>query len=803
MIKIKHDIQSKDKKTGVLGFWGAKSPNSLVPDMNQLKRIMSEEKNVGLHECLVGDTFKPFADYDKKYKDADEYTENVLSDLNYAMDAMQELFPGGQVHMFVSNGFDKKNDVWKGSAHFTVTDYGYYPTAKDVWSVVKTCEWKEIGFDEQVYGLNHSLRLPYCKKPGDDRVLRRAVFGDNGNLRFYEVDFTKLEDGLVTVGSGDKLVGNPIEQVAKKVRAPDAEDHESDDEEEESDWKKWNFDMAKDVINRLNDDRAATHGQRTAGICSILHLAKLLRKVTKFRELAHLFAKKDSSYSEDQTDQDYDYFNKKAAAGKPRTFASLIKFANEDSPVEKEDELDEDCAVVPTYYKDLRKLLSTKPSLRQVQQHMLGCLRFCASRGEETWYQNEENGWYPIAKNSKNFPFGSMSSNMKYNKTTQMEILVDLKQTPIFEKHCLTGGSQFYPYFGDADHPKDIINTFVEWPWTVGQAIETDAVKLFLGHIRMLFPVLGEYIISAFAKKLQFPRWRLEKLIIGYGRIGGEGKTTLEKVASRLFGNAHVLPCSRTGKILGEGGSKFNPQAESALVVFIQEAKADGASITCSDEFKGWVNGEWQNIRDLYSKPRKARNYSLPFLWTNNVNAIKVDPAWLRRLAAEMVSDEKIWDADYFVRVNALATNDTAIQEIYNWLIHLDVSQFDANVIPVSKYMEQLKESSLTPLQQWVVELCNGERDSLFEIKNGGNVTAPTKELYRDYKAFCGDMGFLALGVTGHRAQMMVLDIEQKQITMDDNSRPQCFVIDAKTVEIVLQKMQRDRTFTLLRPKLG
>jgi len=299
MISIIYDVKSrKDKKNPAseVGYWGAKAEQTVVHTMEVLKMLMAEAKNTGMHEVLMGNRSKPYADYDNKYESKEDYDANVLSDLDMAKDIMLDLFPG-KLHMFVSNGFDPKKQKWKGSAHFTVTEFGHYPLAKDVWERIKTCDWKEIGFNDQVYGKPGKqalLRLPYCKKPGDNRILRRAEFTDEGDLKYFDIDFETLADGLVTIPSDPKL-----ESIYVGEKKPNAVNDEEDSDDEDEDWSRFTYEKALAVIERLADHRADDHDKRTRGICSIIHLGRALKKMRKFRELRAMPACREEAQDSD------------------------------------------------------------------------------------------------------------------------------------------------------------------------------------------------------------------------------------------------------------------------------------------------------------------------------------------------------------------------------------------------------------------------------------------------------------------------------------------------------------------------
>ena len=239
--------------------------------------------------------------------------------------------------------------------------------------------------------------------------------------------------------------------------------------------------------------------------------------------------------------------------------------------------------------------------------------------------------------------------------------------------------------------------------------------------------------------------------------------------------------------------------AENALNVFIQEAKADGKSIVCDDKFKNWLTEPIQQIRKMRMDPYDAPNYATAFLWTNNPSCVKMTPAMARRTMAQEISAAKVDDKEYFENCWALAQDGTAIQAIFDYLITLDVSQFTGEVVPQTAFMKKMKADSLTMVQQYVVDLCNGDRPNI-ECDHG-NVASSAKSIYDDYRSYCQENGIQSKYVViakNFKSELESLDIEHKQIRLD-GARPWCFVIDADATEKVLQKLQKDRDWKLLR----
>ncbi len=279
----------------------------------------------------------------------------------------------------------------------------------------------------------------------------------------------------------------------------------------------------------------------------------------------------------------------------------------------------------------------------------------------------------------------------------------------------------------------------------------------------------------------------------------------LEAFISGVFGHQHCLSTPGTKHILGQGEAGFNPLAETALFVFIQEAKAGGKSIVCDDQFKTWLSENKQQIRKMRQDPFTASNYASSFLFTNHVNCLKADGPTLRRLLGQKASDEKIWDKEYFDRLWKLTEDPKALQEIFDYLHNRDISQFDEHNKPVTDFMERMAEDGLTNTQRYVVGLCNGDRP--IEVVEG-NAKEPGLKLYNDYQAYCQDHGVqgrFILEFKNFKTELEGLNIQYKQLRhaeFGDKGKGMCFSVEAAAVEEVMQKLQKKREWKLLRTEV-
>jgi hypothetical protein len=783
-----------------------------------------------MHE-IMPKRIRPTFDFDYKCRTIEKFRGNFLILQAARQEVLaqfpQTKFPKAVVVNLVSSGptawEEKTPEVavvqgWKISAHFVVRGVGSW-TLSQIREVINRFSALKEHWDN-IYSVGKSLRMPYCTKEGESRFLQRAEISLHDVICYNEFDAAKqfketYHDWLMT--NDEPEYGE--EKVVNKKMLIETDDSD-DDSEEDLKWIEWSFNKASAIIDRLHSQRAKTHKERTDGICSIIHLAKILKKVKKFRVLAHEFAKKDPDYSEAQTDDDYDYFQRKTVAN-PRTFASLIQLANIDTP---EVEMDENEDIPLTFYDKTHELLhrNPKPKRAEMTKHLLGCLRYCDRKGVEQWYQHSTDGWYEI-KNKNNFPFSTLSSNESFEDTDLQAMVLELKSTPIFKARCLTEGSVFYPWCGVNDRP-NIINLFRGWPMVKTDYEDNEAVDEFLDYIDMLFdqapqvnqdgwyvsnhdkfdPKFPDYVLKTIARKLQYPREK-GKTICGYGKFGGEGKNVLEMFLTKLFGEEHCVKSAGTKELLGQGEAGFNPLAEKCLVAFVQEAKKDGESIVSNEKFRNWQTESTQTIRRMRENPFQAANYGQAFIWTNNKSFMKMDTADFRRMFIAHINPSMIDETDprvkkYFDDKLRIIRCPKKMQAIFNHLITLDVDGFDANKIAVTSLMEYLKDASLSSIQKWVQELCNDE--DVPRTKKG-HIHLRASECYPRFRAWSQEEGMTERFIAqkpAFRETLKDLDIVFKLIKIDGTAVQGC-VIDLVKVESMMRKMLKNKLWCLIKEK--
>ncbi|MDR3715612.1 MAG: hypothetical protein P4L51_22610, partial [Puia sp.] len=221
MISIKRDIQTPDE-LGQWAYQGAKSREELHT-FDSLRDELNFRKYQGIHELLVGERYRPYADVEKEVPGLGkkEFEAEEFRVLWAAKTTMERLFPDGDVMFFCASSHKKG----KISGHFIVNNI-YYTSKAQIRYVLKTgCDTRvtELCMDMQVYDNNKTMRIPLCSKPGEKRPLRYAELKSIGDAQFIqypaEDEEADLASGLITyVAADEKEMPTPDGFVEEKEK---------------------------------------------------------------------------------------------------------------------------------------------------------------------------------------------------------------------------------------------------------------------------------------------------------------------------------------------------------------------------------------------------------------------------------------------------------------------------------------------------------------------------------------------------------------------------------------------------------
>jgi hypothetical protein len=370
---------------------------------------------------------------------------------------------------------------------------------------------------------------------------------------------------------------------------------------------------------------------------------------------------------------------------------------------------------------------------------------------------------------------------------------------------------KFWPVVGDEQPPSNIINVFQPFPYAPDPELMPDvsAIDLVKFHFSSLFGTVSDTLLKYMAIKAQRPRSR-PPMILVYGPFGGEGKSTIKKLFAKLFGPKYVWSTVGTKDITGD---KQSERLETSLITMCEEGDDEGKSIISESLMKTYIDpGEsTYRFRLLYHNSREIDNFAWTWFFTNYPKALKATGAWARRTCFTKASDVLMDNAEHFTKLYAMMEDSNAINSIYQWLLRMDVSDIDITdpkSIPQTDYSLWLKDSSLSTLQKWLIDLCRGERDNEavgFEpIKHADEILYKYTDVYADFTRYCDDNGVhgkfvpTKISVRDTLADMgMQLDTVRKI----DGRSGRYFILDLALIQTYMRKLLRLKNWVLVLPK--
>jgi hypothetical protein len=226
---------------------------------------------------------------------------------------------------------------------------------------------------------------------------------------------------------------------------------------------------------------------------------------------------------------------------------------------------------------------------------------------------------------------------------------------------------------------------------------------LFLAHLRDNIcrgdAVLFEYLLDWMAAAVQQPDEQGHVAIVLRGRQG-TGKGAFAKEFGKLFGR-HYVRISNSKHILGN----FNAHMEDCVVLFVDEAFWAGDKKS-KGVLKSLVTEEDAMI-ERKGYDAAIRPSHLHIIMASNEKWVVPADYDDRRFLVLDVGNEHKEDTAYF---GALRREMDAggREALLHMLLERDISQFDRRRRPETAALQEQKERSLEPEDEWILDLLDG-----------------------------------------------------------------------------------------------
>jgi hypothetical protein len=236
-----------------------------------------------------------------------------------------------------------------------------------------------------------------------------------------------------------------------------------------------------------------------------------------------------------------------------------------------------------------------------------------------------------------------------------------------------------------------------------------------------------DYFIKWIAQMIQFPA--VKSICPTMISKQGAGKTTLNKLFSKMFGNKKVFETTSPSR---DVWGSFNGIMANAFLVNLNELSKK-EMLECEGYFKGLVTDGDITINNKGVNAFILPSYHRFFATTNNEEPMPTSKDDRRNLIIRS-SDEKCGDKEYFVKLYDLLDDVNVIKTAYEYFKSVEgVENFNSIPIPKTEYQTNLKELSVSPIELWLRELVM-ETDKV-EIEKSGS------EIYIWFKQWCESNG--------------------------------------------------------------
>ncbi|MER9438516.1 primase-helicase family protein [Mesorhizobium sp. M0618] len=242
------------------------------------------------------------------------------------------------------------------------------------------------------------------------------------------------------------------------------------------------------------------------------------------------------------------------------------------------------------------------------------------------------------------------------------------------------------------------IRTFNTWQDGGVAAVEGDA-SIWHDHLRYLLPGEGErkWVLQYLAHLVQRPAAKIKSAIVLQSKQG-VGKNLLVRAVKRMFHENDVREVY--GGILGE---RWQAELGNTRLLALDELQIDELK-TAYNRLKRWTTEEIQSVE---RKGVDAFNVRTPrgiIIMTNSDKPMAIEHDD-RRLFVCKVEAAKREDA-YYSELWQGGMSDESVAAFKHYLLHLDLSDFDANAEPpLTGAKEELIRASASLLEQVITEL--------------------------------------------------------------------------------------------------
>lgn len=267
---------------------------------------------------------------------------------------------------------------------------------------------------------------------------------------------------------------------------------------------------------------------------------------------------------------------------------------------------------------------------------------------------------------------------------------------------------------------------------------------------------LKRYVLHWLAHLLQFP-YVLAKVMLILSGSKGVGKDTLfDFLIEFVFGSftAHNYTSNK------QFFDKYDTDRKGKLLVKLEEADRK-ACLENGSDLKAWITGSTATFNGKLQKAVTVPNYTRFVFTTNKGNPVDFT-ADERRFVILPCSSEKKGDKDFWTMVRTTLFNPEAGKAVAEYLMSLDLSDFNIFYLPQNEYQEQVIETEEKPEQKFLESW-------------GGQEWTTMKDLYDAYCEYCQENNLYYVDNTVAFGKLLLPFVRDGIVLKDRRSAGMCY----------------------------
>ncbi len=238
----------------------------------------------------------------------------------------------------------------------------------------------------------------------------------------------------------------------------------------------------------------------------------------------------------------------------------------------------------------------------------------------------------------------------------------------------------------------------------IAELIEDEQLSQYMAHIKDVICAGNDtnykYLVGYIAHMVQKP-WEKPSVAVILKAGQGVGKGTFMAPLITIMG-AHGLATTNSKDVVG----RFNAALESKILTFFDEAFA--GSKEASDMLKGLISEIYMRIERKGIDSIRVPNKMRIFMASNSENIVIVESDD-RRYFFLSVSEKNKQDKDYFSEraymQQSHPDHHQFAEKLLQYLLTIDISNFDPHHAPVTDELVRQKIDSLKPEERWVFHI--------------------------------------------------------------------------------------------------